>query len=148
MNGFQTGQWTTCASFFDAPGYGPQTDRRYFRLESEPGRGRSSGAERNRVEPTENGEGDERAIYPVRRHLPTAGQNSLKSSIEETSSRTERCRKRLHDLKGSCLRYRNPVIFQSVFSKLALAEDFVLLDSKSFARILELDCLKFRRPKQ
>jgi len=49
--------------FFDAPGYGTQTDGRHFRLECEPGRARSSGAERNRegpkgaewsrVEPTE-----------------------------------------------------------------------------------------------
>jgi len=44
-------EWTTCASFFDAPGYGTQTDGRHFRLESEPGRGRSSGAERNRAGP-------------------------------------------------------------------------------------------------
>jgi len=44
-------EWTTCASFFDAPGYGTQTDQRHFRLECEPGRGRSSGAERNRVGP-------------------------------------------------------------------------------------------------
>jgi len=80
-------QWTTCASFFDAPGYGTQKDgRSHFRLESEPGRGRSSGAERNRVGPNgadrETGEGDEIAIYPVRRHVPTGGQNSRKSSIE------------------------------------------------------------------
>jgi len=76
--------------FFDAPGYGTQTDRRHFRLESEPGRGRSSGAERNRVGPNganrETGEGDERAIYPVRRHVPPAGQNSRKSSIFVTLS--------------------------------------------------------------
>jgi len=44
-------KWTTCASFFDAPGYGTQTVGRHFRLESEPGRARSSGAERNRVGP-------------------------------------------------------------------------------------------------
>ena len=30
---------------------------------------------------TETGEGDERAIYPVRRHVPTGRQNSRKSSI-------------------------------------------------------------------
>jgi len=40
-------KWTTCASFCDAPGYGTQTDGRHFRLESEPGRGRSSGANRD-----------------------------------------------------------------------------------------------------
>ena len=34
-----------------------------------------SGADR------ETGEGDERAIYPVRRHAPTGGKNSRKSSI-------------------------------------------------------------------
>jgi len=44
-------QWTTCTSFFDAPGYGTQTVGRHFRLESEPGRARASGAERNRVGP-------------------------------------------------------------------------------------------------
>jgi len=37
--------------FPDAPGYGTQTDGRHFRLESEPGRARSSGAERRRVGP-------------------------------------------------------------------------------------------------
>jgi len=68
-------QWTTCASFFDAPGYGTQTVGRHFRLESEPGRARSSGADR------ETGEGDERAIFPVGRHVPTGGKNSRKSSI-------------------------------------------------------------------
>jgi len=82
-------QWTTCASFFDAPGYGTQKDGRHFRLESKPGRGRSSGAERNRVGPNgadrETDEGDERAIYPVRRHVPTGGRNSRKSSINEIS---------------------------------------------------------------
>jgi len=34
-----------------------------------------SGADR------ESDEGDERAIYPVRRHVPTGGQNSRKSPI-------------------------------------------------------------------
>jgi len=37
--------------FFDDPGYGTQTDGRHFRMESEPGRARSSVAERNRVGP-------------------------------------------------------------------------------------------------
>jgi len=36
-----------------------------------------SGADR------ETGEGDERAIYPVRRHVPTGRQNSRKSSIHK-----------------------------------------------------------------
>ena len=65
-------------SFFDAPGYGTQTDGRHFRLESESGRARSSGAERNRVEPNgadrETDEGDERTIFPVGRHVPTGGK--------------------------------------------------------------------------
>jgi len=37
--------------FFDDPGYGTQTNGRLCRLESEPGRARSSGAEKNRVGP-------------------------------------------------------------------------------------------------
>ena len=52
--------------FFDAPGYGTQTDRRHFRLESEPGRAEPKGTEWGRMEPSganrETGEGDERAI--------------------------------------------------------------------------------------
>ena len=49
------------------------------------GRAEPKGTEWGRMEPSganrKTGEGDERAIYPVRRHVPTAGQNSRKSSI-------------------------------------------------------------------
>jgi len=49
------------------------------------GRAEPKGTEWGRIEPsganTETGEGDERAIYPVRRHVPTGRQNSRKSSI-------------------------------------------------------------------
>jgi len=53
------------------------------------GRAEPKGTEWSRMEPSganrETGEGDERAIYPVRRHVPTGGQNSRKSSITNVS---------------------------------------------------------------
>jgi len=75
-------QWTTCASFFDAPGYGTQTDGRHFRLESEPGRARSSGDERIRVGPTERLARGMRGLYfRLDAMFQPAEKNSRKSSI-------------------------------------------------------------------
>jgi len=49
------------------------------------GRAEPKGIEWCRMEPSgadrETGQGDERAIFPVGRHVPTGGKNSRKSSI-------------------------------------------------------------------
>ena len=50
-----------------------------------PGRAEPKGIEWGRMEPSgadrETGEGDEMAIFPVGRNVPTVGKNSRKSSI-------------------------------------------------------------------